>query len=135
MIGGNSGVSECNDAHFMRQKLLLELQEAEKNIKFDTSSQEECFELTKTEVYEEAIVLFVATIKWDGHEPVSTWIPLAAMALTTSIDNITKKRLWLLKRKKYFVTCCHCQKLKARGWMHGDTMCSSCAEHVLDVVY
>ena len=79
--------------------------------------------------------LQVETISWNGHEPHGNWINVAKVSQGSTQGDVDSLINQLLSDSKYFARCQKCQELNPIGWMHDDTICQSCAEEHLGVVY
>ena len=78
--------------------------------------------------YPDVIVIFVGDIAWSGHQPETTWVPLIALPVNTSPQEVDKRAASVLQRKRYFSVCRECSELNPRGWMHTATQCQLCFE-------
>jgi hypothetical protein len=85
-------------------------------------------EFVRVTKYPDVIVIFVGEIRWRGHEPDLSWIPLLALPVDASPDKVHKANLSVLTRKRYFAVCQECNEKKPSGWMLGADECQSCAE-------
>ncbi len=85
---------------------------------------------------ESSILLEVANVIWEGpHTPITKWSTYKKLPQTSTEVQMVAAKEELLKNPKHFLTCQLCDRLKPIGWMHGDTMCHSCAESELGIVH
>jgi hypothetical protein len=93
-------------------------------------------EFTEAKSTHEGIALRVRTISWpEPHNPTSSWRTLLRLPKTATPAEIDAARQELLNNPKFFRICTMCHERNPCGWMHDKTICQSCAEKHLGVVY
>ena len=78
----------------------------------------------------------VRTITWQGsHTPKARWVTALDLAPGASERDIEASIQAILGDARFFRVCVRCGERNPTGWMHSETICQSCAEHHLGVVY
>lgn len=84
----------------------------------------------------QGVVLRVRRITWRGpHQPRSRWQTASILPTDISPTDIEVRRRQLLNNSTYFRVCAECQERVPVGFMHGGTICQSCAQRNHSVVY
>jgi len=80
--------------------------------------------------------IMVRTIDWRGpHTPEERWVSACDIAPDASEQEIEGAIRAVLEDARFFGVCIRCGKKNPVGWMHSETICQSCAERHLGVVY
>lgn len=75
-------------------------------------------------------------IEWpEPHTPTHRWAPAAVLALSATEQDIAAVIEAVLRDKRFFRVCKRCHTRNPGGWMHSKTICQSCVERHLGVVY
>ena len=82
------------------------------------------------------LVIKVREIHWDGpHTPREEWVVYRELPQHAAADDVQAVIDAALSDPRYFRSCTRCGEKNPVGWMHSDTVCQSCAERHLGVVY
>ncbi len=80
--------------------------------------------------------ILVCVVTWSGpHTPESRWEVGRKLAPEASESDIEAAIQSLLEDTRFFGVCSHCGERNQHGHMHSETICQSCAERDLGVVY
>lgn len=75
-------------------------------------------------------------IEWpEPHTPTHHWTSATELTPSASEQDIATAIDAVLRDKRFFRVCKRCGVRNPDGWMHSRTICQSCAERHLGVVY
>lgn len=78
----------------------------------------------------------VRTIEWPSpHTPKSRWVTACDFGPDATEHDVEVTIQKLLDDARFFGVCTRCGEKNPVGWMHSQTICQSCAERHLGVVY
>jgi len=81
-------------------------------------------------------LVLVRTITWQGpHTPETRWVPVSDLLPDAPEQEIEAAIIAVLGDPRFFHVCLCCGEKTPVGWMHSGTVCQSCAERHLGVVY
>ena len=83
---------------------------------------------------DDALVIEVREITWDGQTPVESWAVVRLMELSAFPSEVEAARTGALQDAHYFGTCSECGERCPRGWMEG-AVCQGCLEANHRVVF
>ena len=86
----------------------------------------------RTVPLDEGVAVEVARISWEGHTPSTTWERVVVSVDAPAAAALAKR---LSANRRYFQRCRTCGELNPTGWMFRPTMCQSCAERTLGIVF
>ena len=81
-------------------------------------------------------LILVRKITWRGpHTPETHWVTAFNLAADASEPEVEASIRAALGDTRFFRVCVRCGDKNPIGWMHSETICQSCAERYLGVVY
>lgn len=92
-------------------------------------------EFVKVESTDDAIVISIMQISWDGpHTPVSKWKKVRSLPATATEATIQHSLRQILEDQRYFRICPECSQRNPNGWMMAE-YCQSCGERNHGIVF
>lgn len=82
------------------------------------------------------VEIFVRTLEWTGpHDSIEKWTLAKTLTKNISINNLKKAVISILINDKFFINCEECGEWVPEGYSTSDSLCCTCAESVLKIVF